>query len=275
MTVIGVFARSASPNYNFVACDSKQSSAITAYIPLVRATRAAIRSSFSASPEVSRRIAHQWIDGANAGVLGPLEPCAFDDTSREGLKSDIIHANIRVAEALALVASHEKQIGQPDLAAKDAALGALTLQVTKFSDFSSVSICSMVQRRCLREIKDVALRISPTTRAQVERQLQTIRDDDSRLSLMAIRTRQLFLQYRLRHGVTVAKVEATQKAISPDEFTQASNLEVVAQRIRASQSVWQYQQVSEFLSDVRLGYQAQADTDRKVDELFDARTISL
>jgi hypothetical protein len=275
MSIVGVMTRAATPNYSFVASSAEQQVAISSYAPIVREARAATRHPGSASPDVIRKIAEKWLVESKTGVLRPLAPCAYEDNSHEGVKSEILRANVAVAEALATIAMDERLAGQKEQAAKDATLGAILAQTAKFFDFASVSDCSIVQRRCLLQIKDVLPDLSPATRAEVEAKIATIRSSDNRLAGLAVRVRQLYLQYQLRKGEKLSRVMATGRALSPEKFTAQRDIEVVARNLRSELRDSRFQPCSEFLSDLRLGYQSQVDTDRKVAELFQFKPIWL
>lgn len=264
MASIGAKSRSATNQYDFVACSSKQDKEISAYAPVVSATEDSVSSPMSTDPNVARRLAFRWIEGAKVGLLQPLDPCSFDDTTRDGIKGEIVRANVSVAEVMNYAAEQDAENGKYDKAAKDAMVAADTLEVTKFFDFASLTTCTMVQRRSLSVIHNVAKKLSPDVRSQVVREVLAFRSNDDRLGQMAVNARQELLKHELRQGQDLASIEHTQKEVNGLEFRNMDNLALACKDLRKGLKYSTNEDVPSLYTDVRLGFVSQLDTDKRI-----------
>lgn len=268
MASIGAKSRSSASTFDFVACSPKEDQQISAYTPVVTATETQVTMPMHTDPGLARRLAYRWIEGQKVGLLQPLEPCSFDDSSRDGIKAEIVHADISVAEAMNSNAEREAFAGSFDTAAKDAMLAADTLEVTKFFDFASLTTCTMVQRRSLNIIKYVEPKLSPEVRSQVLHEIKAFRANDDRLGQMAINARQELLKYELRHGVDLLSIEQTQKEVGQQEFRNVASLEAVIKAMRDGIRDSRDDFAPTLFTDVRLGFISQLDTDRRIDAIL-------
>jgi hypothetical protein len=99
-----------------------------------------------------RHIAQEWIKGAEDGQLGPLQPVSYDDTTRDGVKSEITMRNGAVASQLLYVAGHEIDLHQYMKSISDAAMGMRVANVIKYSDYPSLLQSDIYVRRGFRLI---------------------------------------------------------------------------------------------------------------------------
>ena len=223
--------------------------------------------------KTARMLAFRWLEGAKVGLLQPLEPVAYEDSSRDGVKNEIVNANINVAEALNNVSDEERGNGQWNAAAKDAMLAASTLEVTKFFDFASLAVCSMVQRRSLSIVASELPQLSLEVKTQVTREALALRASDDQLGQMALKARTDLLQYELRRGYDVRRVAATQKQISVGQFREP--LPMLVKSLKTEMVAAKDLLSPELFTDMRLGYLSALETDRKVDGLVKASTTVL
>jgi hypothetical protein len=266
---LGMKAETSREGFTFVACSSKENAKISAYAPFVKASVALGHDFRDIPAKTSRGLAYRWLAGAKVGLLQPLKAVAFEDNSRDGVKSEIVNANIDVSEACNELAEVEKEQHHWDQSAKDALLGASVLEVSKFFDFSSLSVCSMVQRRSLNTVAEEWPRLSKDVKAQILREALALRANDDTLAQMAMKARDELLQYEVRRGYDYRKLASTQKSIDVSQFHQP--IPMIVKNLRNEIFNARDAYSPDFFEDLRLGYLSAMDTDRKIDVLLKAQ----
>jgi hypothetical protein len=260
----GVRQNVSHETFTFVACSSEDNANISAYAPIVKATKAA-EGKMSYSAGAARALAYRWLDGAQDGLLKPLQPVAYEDTTRDGVKNEIMNSNIEVSEALDKVAEEERLHHKWDQSAKDALLGATVVDVTKYFDFSSLAVCSMVQRRALNTVQKEWTQLSPTVKVQVTKEALALRANDDRLYQMAIKARSELLKYELRRGYDVRRIAKTEDSIKLTELQEPAS--TIIHDFRAKAIASDEPGEPDFFVQVSLGYVSALDTDKRITKL--------
>lgn len=210
---LGVKARTEHDPFEFVQPTPRQNEAILAYRHVV-ADSADIQVDKYRIPvlEATRKLAREWVDGARSGALIPLQPVSFDDSMRDGVKSEIMNRNSAVASAMLLNASIEFDSRQYEKGIQDALLGMEVSNVIKYSDYSTVMQGAIYDRRGLRLIDEALTRVSPQTRLAVRKDLALVRPDADRFQAIQEVERIVFLDYINRMSPESTPIEAIDPA---------------------------------------------------------------
>ncbi len=271
MSSIALKARTTLPDFEFVACNKAENHEIENYRDVVAATEEACPVGQLLDLGQARKLAKMWIDGAQSGKLQSLDSVAFEDTMRDGVKAEILHANMLIAESLNEYARDEIKQGKFDLAAKDTVLAAKALDVTKFSDFASLSACAMVQRRSLESVTLLLPKVSPSVRDMLYAQVAGMKSNETVLGRLAMRERQLFLQYQLRIGMDLAEVKKSEEEVSRREVSGVGSLMETVREIKKSYEANRDTDASVLMTDLRLGFLAALDTDKRITQIESSR----
>lgn len=270
LATVGVKARAAGSTFEFMEGTAKQNSAITAYQSVVAETEKLPLNAADKCPERVRKIAMEWIEGARKGELQPLGPIVFEDSSRDGVKFEIVHANTGIGEDLNMLASRELHEGKPWLAAQDDLLAARASQVTEYSDFPSLAVCTMVQRKAFSNLRYVMASLTPGQRQKVTSQVSLLRPNKQLIEDIAVRTRQQFLQYQLRHGLSLSQVTDVQHWITPKELVSESTYKTKDNLVKPTAHD---EFAIELMNDARLGFCSAQETAHRIDDIVNRSPI--
>ena len=266
MATISVRARSELADFGFVAYSAAQNNAIDSYVDLVKATVNVVHpNTYSPVPEV-RKMAAVWISASKAGKLGALTPVSFDDTTRDGVKGEILRANLRVAEELNDYGDEERTHGKYWKACQDAVLGAQTAEVTKYFDFASLSCAGLAQRRSIAVVKACLPHLTESQRKRVVGQLAVCRGDGVQIVQMAEAERLCYLRFLLRRGADISTVSHIEKVIG-DNQDYNTNARELAEQMHKRLDTVEDDTSAALLADIRMGCLSSIQGDAKLEEL--------
>lgn len=249
---IGVHARGISTSYDTLANDHRTEQNILAYIPVLQASEP-YASSFAKAPiERTKQIARRWIGDAEKGILNPLVPVAYEDTSSEGVKSQIFEAKGRIVRALLRDIEPSMKSGRTEDAAESAVLALKLSNVLKYSDFVSMFNCAAEQRRVMREIEPLVTKLDAKNQAAISEAIATLKLDTKRVSTLVRRTKKLFMDWRTRHGSEPLSIEDTQ-LLSEIPILVRDDTAIAMQRFRERMLASRDSSIPSYCSSVRLG----------------------
>src|SRR5579862_2066161 len=206
LIAIGIHGRTVPHNFEFVANDPLTEHRIQAYVPYI-STDAAACPGRGDGPDLARNAALKWICGAQRGDLTPLNPVSYDDTSTDGLKSEIFDVQARIASELVQSVAGSLQSHELHNAASDAALVLRLENVLKCSDFASLFRCSTQQRHTLEMLRPYAGIMSESDRRALKDAVSTLVPNSRILERMVTRSQKLFLKWRQRTGCEPLSIE--------------------------------------------------------------------
>lgn len=196
MLGLGFKARTDQDPFEFVCPTPKQNTAILAYANVVRDSAKVPLDPFTAAQARStRRIAREWVAGADSGELQPLQPVSFDDSMRDGIKSEIMTRNSTTASSILYLAAMEAEDHNWNRAIQDAILGMRVGDVIKYSDYSTVLQGAIYDRRGLKILETAVPHLAPQNRLKLRKDLVFVTPNRDRLHAVVEIERLVFLQY--------------------------------------------------------------------------------
>jgi len=266
MATISVKARSNIDDFDFVKCTAAQTQAIQSYVGVVEQTQETMTGYGNVPIDKIRKLAMVWIEGEKSGKLKPLPPVCFDDTTRDGLKNEILRANLRPAEELNDTAEQECDKHQYWTATQDATLGAKVADVTKYSDFASLSCNSLCQRRSIRIIESCYPHLTSSQRMRTLKDLAICRSNRDEIIDMAEQARLSFLRYLIRKNTDLGAIQQIQHAIGENQAYKVS-IQDLAQEMHQRLDKVNDMGSASLLADIRMACMAALDGDRKLAQL--------
>lgn len=206
---IGVNARSISTEFDTVCNDARTDRAILAYIPYMRELEAPYREHSESDRRRALNTANQWIAAANKGVLMPLAPIAYEDTSTEGAKSQVFEAKANLISRLSTAIGEEIDAGQYNRAAEYTARAMRLSEILKYSDFISLYNCATEQRRQLMTISPYIVKLDSQHKQLLSSAVKDCATEETQVNRMARRSNRLFLSWRMRKNYQPLSIEDT------------------------------------------------------------------
>ena len=160
--VLGAYNQIASSSYDTPEYGTVVGERVSAYCEPVGLTHRLLGSR-SAEPEATttRKVAMVWVRKFEAGQLLDLPPMAGGDSTREGVKQQILAAKATVLADLIREADLEVVGGHPDRAISNYLLSLKLTRVMMFSDLTSlgnsISLENCIIRRLIALEQDVPL----------------------------------------------------------------------------------------------------------------------
>jgi hypothetical protein len=209
LAVLGAKARIEYDPFEFVSPTPKQNADILAYRGVVQHTAALTIDPYSVPDvEKTRRVAYEWVEGAKQGKLVPLTPVSYDDSTRDGIKSEITFRDQAVSALVLFAANQELDSRQYDRAVSDALLGIQVAQVIKYSDYPTVMQGSIYERRGFRVLVSALPHLTPVKRLAVKKELADLGPRPDKFQELVQLQRFMFIDYLRRMGVAGTKIEA-------------------------------------------------------------------
>ena len=265
VTSLGLQGRRMDQNFQFAAYSKSDNDRLSSFIPIVTKTEALFDGKSLPTNAALRATAHMWCAQSRAGRLQMVPQVAMDDTSREGPKGEIVRDATNLAEALTKLSSLEFQEKQYEASAKDTFLAASVMQVPKSFDFASLSICSLMQRRCLNQLSLVWSTLRPGTRHVLGME---VRRFETKPALL----RQLTLNSKLFAVQQEASVNQNPSELSKVE--DYLNLQPLASKMASKRERKNFallsiddQNLENLVDEFRLGCSTSLDTNKKIEQL--------
>ncbi|MBX7131399.1 MAG: hypothetical protein K1X67_01850 [Fimbriimonadaceae bacterium] len=190
-------------------------SRIDAYIQPMKGLNQALELGDEASV---REVAREWIDQHERGVLRPLPPCSYVDSTRDGVKGQITLGKNRLTYRLIDQSDELLAAGRTSEAISDALLAYKVANVLKFSDFTTVYDTCRAQLRVLKTLEDARSRLGPEQKKEVRHLLAGYVVDVKPLNRILLQSRRLYTESLQAKGQESLPIEDTQ------QFTQIGNV---------------------------------------------------
>lgn len=190
-------------------------SRIDAYIQPMKSLNQALELGDDASV---RQVAREWIDQHERGVLRPLPPCSYVDSTRDGVKGQVTLGKNRLTYRLIDQSDELLAAGRTAEAVSDALLAYRVASVLKFSDFTTVYDTCRAQLRVLKTLQDAKARLGPEQKKEVRHLLAECVVDVKPLNRILLQSRRLYTESLQARGQQSLPIEDTQ------QFTQIGNV---------------------------------------------------
>jgi hypothetical protein len=186
---ITVNARTRVETYSPVQYSNSLNRQIAAYIEPVRLVEeACANGSHMASPPRVRQIGITWRNMTRQGTLVPLHPEHADDSSREGIKSQVRQAADELASALLYCAHRSLREGKPFQAAEDAMLAVEAVQGVKYSDLFALGLFAVRENASLVVLNQALPMLSQSERLNIAQRLEAVKEQAKPLANIVIAT---------------------------------------------------------------------------------------
>jgi hypothetical protein len=209
LAALGAKARMEYDPFEFVSPTPKQNAAILAYRGVVlKSQPVTLDRGAQYHPEAVRKVAKEWIAEAKDGTLGALIPVSYDDSSREGVKGEIIQQCQSLSSILLTSAAIEANHGRYQESVDDSIVSLKLSHILKYSDYVSVLQFSLYERRALKLIMRSAPSLTSKQGSSLLAQLADVKPSPDALSRVAASQRVMFIEYLRRMGVDATKIES-------------------------------------------------------------------
>jgi hypothetical protein len=249
---IGVNARSISTEFDTVRNDSRSDAQIFAYVPYMRECQAPLRHDSESDLRLAMRTAKDWIAGAQEGKLKPLLPSAYEDTSSEGVKSQVFDAKSTLEGRIISGIQDKVEAGKFEEATRCTVTALELGEILKYSDFISLYNCASEQRRALLAIQPCVDRLSPDQRERIRIAVRRVQTNSDQVDRMVRRSRNLFLAWRVRNHYQPLPIEDTRMLAEIPAIIKGEGAASMTQ-LRDRMFVTTDRSVPSYFSSVRLG----------------------
>lgn len=261
---VAVESRTHYEPYQTTAPTELQQDRVLAYTAPVRAASALANASWT--PDVAaraREAANVWIRGGDAGTLKPLLPYAYDDTMRDGVKLQVLRSAQSICNVLNEDAFREIEQKHGDAAIKDSIAAYRVMNVIKYSDFTSISMCGLIQRHSLSLMRQALATATPEGKAEILGVLKSRRPADAVLGQLAANAHSQFLEYQQRQGLDPVTIRETDRFVSAHQaFQPNSDIVAAAKELKHTWMANRGSEIPSMLSVVRLGYVSEIECQR-------------
>lgn len=170
-----------------------------------------------------RRVASEWCELSDLGVLRPIPSAFASDNMREGTKAEIADAAEYLLAHLVTSARKEHFAQRYGAAADDLLFAIKVAQILKYSDLNSVGVFCSWQRQALLELRGTVPRLQESDRRRVASQLRKLRQSDVPLTQIALRARRNFWQDDARRGIQRQEIEDVGRFVHVGDLMQMQN----------------------------------------------------
>ena len=195
---IGIHARTFVDPFQFTDTTNDQAR-MNAYLGIVRESHDKLGYLRKADRQDVRDVAAKWIEGYHSGRLQPLVPVAYDEMVPTGAKDQIVDALSSTYRHLTRQADEEIEEGKNDIAAQDLATSIKLVQTVKFSSFAIDFRCSIWQKSALKRIGEIYSKLSPATKASIEKVLDELANENDREELLRISSNAKHIYFEAMH----------------------------------------------------------------------------
>jgi hypothetical protein len=259
---IGVHARAMLNGWDFVENDPKTEASILRYGQFLGQIAPGLREGHI---ESTRDAATKWVANYQNGTLPDLNPIAYDDTTSDGVKSQIFLAKSRLCALLSSHATKSLQEGNSAEGMKDLTIWIKLGDAGKFSDFISLFNGTTEQRRVIYLVEKYRNKFSKDQLRTIASELDQIKHDQKAVERLTVITKHNFLTYRNRHGDPPLSIEDSSLVSELPALVKGDALEAV-QSIKQRGIASNDTSIPNFVSGVRLGIASQANLDVKIAE---------
>lgn len=215
VTTLGLKAREQRHVYSYTSYSQIEERNISAYVPLVKATEAVYDVNDCIPRPEAGKLARMWIQGSKSGDLKPLPQITIDDSTRDGVKSQILRDAEEVSESMAYWGGIQLSKGDYQQASQDALTALEVLRTPRMFDYSSVSSCSIPQRRALEIIRASMPHLPAGTQASIRKQVHSFVVPDQDFTGLTMDARSVLLKFEDSPNAGFDNYNALEKYISP------------------------------------------------------------
>ncbi len=267
MAGLGVHARTMESDFDFVANDTATESRIQAYVPFVREAADVMPSRNPAVwSGVARSVARDWARAAEKCDLRPLHPISYDDTSSDGVKSQVFETEARIEVSLRRAVADDLQRNDLNAATADTVLILRLANVLKLSDFASMFTGAAQQRHALQVIEPYIGMLSNLDRKALAQELPRLSVRRSTTEEMVVRSKQLFLTWRKRTACDPLSIEDTQILSDIPALVNGDHM-VTMEQLRMRLLTLGDDKLPEYCSALRVGILSQDRLTKTVEKL--------
>lgn len=262
---LAVHARAMFDGWEFIENDTSVEAKIQAYRPLVHQAEMTLHETPSATE--LQKLASSWTESYANGKVVDLEPISYEDTSSDGVKSQIFSARSAVGNALLQDARHQIETRHLKVAVEDIRAAIRIANTGKYSDFVSIYNSSTEQRRAIYLLKNIFPKLSPSDRANMLDFLHANTTfDQKRAQKLALIQKHNYLAWRSRQDYPNLSIIDT-KTLAEIPVLLKGDVAVAAATFRERAFASRDRTVPQFTSSVRLGIVSQLSLEKLVKEL--------
>lgn len=179
-------------------------------------------------------VADRWIEWHEQGRIGPLPSIRPGDTMREGAKLEIFQASERLMSELTRRAHAAEENETPALAAELLGKALRVTNVTKYSDLYSAGTIAMRQRAVLKQLEDLAPKLSEVEREGMANQLEKALSGEQSIVPLVARARRQFYTESRRQGIDRVPIEEVGVLVElPGDSASPSRLRTIGRSLQA------------------------------------------
>ncbi len=190
---VALYSRNYQDRYQVPSSTPQQESTVLAYAPYIRQTNQLFsKNAYSINRTEMLQVAGNWEKADESGILQPLPKVSFEDSIQQGVRGQIIHSKSMLVSALYEDARDLESNGRPNQAAQEVLLGVNLSQGLKYSDFNSVFLSDVEQRRAASFLERNATKLDGQTKQNAKALFAKILGNSRELEAL---TRESRIQY--------------------------------------------------------------------------------
>ena len=224
---MGYEARSPHKPFEFIEYSKSQSSALEAYVPLMKLADQTLPSNHRSTGSQTRKFADEWISEFRSGKLEPLYPVYHEETDEEGPRNQVFLVWDRVVSEIQLLQHEEVKSGDWHGVATDSVRLMALLRAVKYSDIGTVSSANSQVRGLIGRLKQLKSHFTPAEKEKIAKEIEVATDANS--------FHRLIERVQVNLESYSAKLEAINEASDTDpKTTEEASEQVKEEQTRAT-----------------------------------------
>jgi hypothetical protein len=262
---LGFQSRFKDDSYNVPCGTPVEDSQVLAYAPYVREVRLTLElNRLSADRRKVLSLARSWDREFTKGRLLPLRQVSFEDAPTEGVRGEITRSRAELVSYLLEDADRLAAKKNYCDATNEVLLAMRLSESLKYSDFPSVNIANVEEKRELEFLTSNNAALCEKSRGQIATQLEAItRSHYYLLSATSVAKANLS-EYEQRMGVSLSPAELQQTAMLSSRIQSDGSHDRILEMVRKHYLDADDDAGIEYLADLRLAWRSETETQSRV-----------
>ena len=209
---VALYSRHYMDGYQVRTSTAQQEARVLAYAPFVRDQQTLFsKSAYGVDHKNLLALANRWVAAADNGTLQPLEKVSFDDSLQQGVRGQIFRSESAIVSALYDDAANIAANGHSDEAAKEVLTAVKLSESLKYSDFNSVFLSSVEERRAANFFARNSNDLSRDTKQQAREVFGKVTSNFANLDALTKQSRALYYEWAGRINKNPVSLEDVQR----------------------------------------------------------------
>lgn len=190
---VAIYSRHYDDQFQVPTSTPQQEEQVLAYAPFVKEERLVIdKPDLSIDRNQLLKVACDWEQGIKSGTLQALPKVSFEDSIQQGVRGQILHSDSMLISSLFEDAQVLAAEGQVNRAAEEVMLGVKLSEGLKYSDFNTVFLSDVVEKRAADFLRKYQDGMSSATKDEAKQVFANVISNSKNLGVL---TRESRVQY--------------------------------------------------------------------------------